>query len=53
MDFNKTLSTLTFAGLAGLLVFNWRGVNELIKTLGGAANNYVGTVRGDRPGLVG
>lgn len=52
MDFNKTLSTLTFVGLAGLVLYNFRAANSLLNTLGSVANNYIGTVRGERAGLV-
>lgn len=46
MDFNKVLSTLTFAGLCGLVILNWQGANELLKTAGDVGNGYVGTVQG-------
>ncbi len=45
MNFDKLVSTLTMAGLVGAVLLNWTGANELFKTLGGVANDYVNTVQ--------
>lgn len=49
MDTNKLISTLTFAGLFGAVLLNWRGANELLQTLGNVGTSYVSTVRGPAP----
>jgi hypothetical protein len=46
VDFNKILSTLTVAGLIGLVILNPTGSAKLFQTLGGVANSYVSTVQG-------
>ena len=45
-DFNKTLSIITFAGIAGLVVLNYKGANALLHTVAGATTGYVKTVQG-------
>lgn len=45
-NFNRTLSLITMAGIAGLLVLNWRGANALLHTVAGATTGYVKTVQG-------
>lgn len=44
--FDKLLSAATMAGIAGLLILNWRGTNELLKTISSATTGYVKTVQG-------
>jgi hypothetical protein len=46
MNFDRILSILTFAGVAGLVILNANGASEIIKALSGAANSYVATVQG-------
>jgi hypothetical protein len=46
VDFNKILSTLTVAGLIGLVILNPTGSAKLFSTLGGVATSYVSTVQG-------
>ena len=46
MDGNKLVSTLTFAGVAGLVIFNSAGANTLLKTAGNVGTSYVSTVQG-------
>lgn len=46
MDGNKVLSTLTLAGIAGLVVLNWTGANKLLATAGQIGTGYVKTVQG-------
>ena len=45
-DFNRVLTLLTFAGIAGLVILNYQGANTIFKTLGSTANTYVKTVQG-------
>jgi hypothetical protein len=45
-NFNRTLSLITMAGIAGLLVLNWRGSNALLHTVANATTGYVKTVQG-------
>lgn len=45
-NFNRTLSLVTMAGIAGLLVLNWKGANTLLHTVAGATTGYVRTVQG-------
>lgn len=44
--FDKLLSAATFAGIAGLVILNWRGANELLKTISTATTGYIKTVQG-------
>ena len=46
MDFNRVLSVLTMAGLAGLVILNYQGASTLFSTLGSQATHYVSTVQG-------
>lgn len=43
---NRVLTLATFAGIAGLLVLNWRGANALLQTVANSTTNYVKTVQG-------
>lgn len=46
MNGNKILTTLTIAGIAGLVVLNFKGSNTLLATLGSIGSGYVKTVQG-------
>lgn len=43
---NRVLTLATFAGIAGLVILNWRGANTLIATTARATTSYVRTVQG-------
>lgn len=43
---NHLLSIITGAGLAGLIILNYKGANTLLGTLAGGADKYVSTVQG-------
>lgn len=45
MNFDRLVSTLTMAGIVGAVLINWTGANELFKTLGSVADDYVSTVQ--------
>jgi hypothetical protein len=45
-NFNVILSTLTVAGLIGLLIANPSATVQVFNALGSNANNYVKTVQG-------
>ena len=45
-EFNRILTLITFAGIAGLVILNYKGANTIFGTLGSTANNYVKTVQG-------
>lgn len=44
--FNRYLSLVTFAGIAGLVILNWRGANTLLATTAKATTDYVRAVQG-------
>lgn len=46
MDGNKVLTTLTIAGIAGLVVLNYKGANTLLSTAGTIGTKYISTVQG-------
>lgn len=43
---NRVLTLATFAGIAGLVILNWRGANTLLATTAKATTDYVRTVQG-------
>jgi hypothetical protein len=43
---NRILTLATMAGIAGLVVLNWKGANTLLQTTANATTNYVKTVQG-------
>lgn len=43
---NRVLTLATFAGIAGLIVLNWRGSNTLLHTVAQGTTSYVRTVQG-------
>lgn len=45
-QFDKVLSLITFAGIAGLVILNYKGANTIFGTLSSSANTYVKTVQG-------
>ena len=48
MDFNfdKVLTTITFAGIIGLLILNASGTVKVVNALSSATTSYVGAVQG-------
>jgi nitrogen regulatory protein PII-like uncharacterized protein len=46
MNFNRTLSIVTMAGIAGLVVLNYKGANVLLHSVAGATTGYLKTVQG-------
>lgn len=49
MSFDKLVTTLTLAGIAGLVLVNYKGANTLLATLGKVSGDYVTAVRGPAP----
>lgn len=43
---NRLLTLATFAGIAGLVILNWKGANTLLTTTGQATTNYIKTIQG-------
>jgi hypothetical protein len=43
---NRILTLATFAGIAGLVILNWKGSNTLLTTVGNATTSYIKTVQG-------
>lgn len=43
---NRVLTLATFAGVAGLVILNWRGSNTLLHTVSGATTSYIKTIQG-------
>lgn len=43
---NRVLTLATFAGIAGLVILNWKGANTLLQTTAQATTGYVKTVQG-------
>lgn len=43
---NRFLTLVTFAGVAGLVILNWKGANTLLQTTAAATTSYVKTVQG-------
>lgn len=43
---NRVLTLATFAGIAGLVILNWRGANVLLTTTAKATTDYIRTVQG-------
>lgn len=43
---NRLLTLATFAGIAGLVVLNYKGANTLLHTVSDATSGYVKTVQG-------
>lgn len=43
---NRFITLATFAGIAGLVILNWRGANTLLHTTSQATTSYIRTVQG-------
>lgn len=43
---NRVLTLATFAGIAGLVVLNYKGANTLLLTTSDATNGYIKTIQG-------
>lgn len=43
---NRALTLFTLAGIAGLVLFNYRGANVLLQSTANATTNYIKTVQG-------
>lgn len=43
---NRVLTLATFAGIAGLVVLNYKGANTLLHTTSDATNGYIKTIQG-------
>lgn len=43
---NRVLTLATFAGIAGLVLLNYKGANVLLHTTSAATNGYVKTIQG-------
>lgn len=43
---NRFITLATFAGIAGLVILNWRGANTLLHTTAQATTSYIKTVQG-------
>ena len=45
-SFNRFLTLATFAGIAGLVILNYRGANTLLHTTANATTSYIKTIQG-------
>jgi len=43
---NRVLTLATFAGIAGLVILNWKGSNTLLTTTANATTSYIKTIQG-------
>lgn len=43
---NRVLTLATFAGIAGLVILNWKGSNTLLTTVGNSTTAYIKTIQG-------
>jgi hypothetical protein len=43
---NRILTLATFAGIAGLVVLNYKGANTLLHTTSDATTGYIRTIQG-------
>lgn len=48
-NFNAVLSTITVAGIFGLIILNYQGSAAVFNTLGSNAVNYLTAVQGRTP----
>ena len=45
-SFNRFLTLATMAGIAGLVILNWKGSNTLLHTTAQATTSYIKTIQG-------
>lgn len=43
---NRFITLATFAGIAGLVILNWKGANTILHTLETGSTSYIKTIQG-------